>query len=150
VIVILKPDTPKDSPEVQQVLDIAARYEGVSARLHVVEGATRSLIEIYLIGSTVAVPTEPFEELDCVERVVRVSEKYRIIGRHKGQVEAIGFQYQGLTFDQDSLHVLAGLCAVDTREHVELMFRALNRVGLTTTRMGAFKPRTSPYDFQGL
>jgi 3-deoxy-7-phosphoheptulonate synthase len=150
VIVILKPDTPKDSPEVRQVLDIAARYEGVTSRLHVVEGATRSLIEIYLIGSTVAVPTEPFEELDCVERVVRVSEKYRIIGRHKGQVEAIGFQYQGLTFDQESLHVLPGLCAVDTREHVELMFRALKGVGITTTRMGAYKPRTSPYDFQGL
>ncbi|MEW6267965.1 MAG: 3-deoxy-7-phosphoheptulonate synthase [Thermodesulfobacteriota bacterium] len=150
MIVILKPDTPKDSPEVRQVLDIASRFDGVSARLHVVEGATRSLIEIYLIGSTVAVPTEPFEELDCVERVVRVSEKYRIIGRHKGQVEAVGFQYQGLTFDQDGLHVLAGLCAVDTREHVEMMFRALARAGLTTTRMGAYKPRTSPYDFQGL
>ena len=150
MIVILKPDTPRDSEGVRQVLDIAARYEGVSARLHVVEGATRALIEIYLIGSTVTVPTEPFEELDCVERVVRVSEKYRIIGRHKGQVEAVGFQYQGLTFDQDTLHVLPGLCAVDTPEHAEKMFAALAEVGVTTTRMGAYKPRTSPYDFQGL
>lgn len=89
VIVILKPDTPKDSAGVRQVLDIAARYEGVSARLHVIEGATRSLIEVYLIGSTVTVPTEPFEELDCVERVVRVSEKYRIIGRHKGDRKSV-------------------------------------------------------------
>lgn len=150
MIVILKPDTPKDSPELRQVLDIAGRFEGVSARLHVIEGATRSLIEVYLIGSTVAVPTEPFEELDCVERVVRVSEKYRVIGRHKGQVEARGFEYQGLTFDQESLHVLPGLCAVDTREHAESMFAALKDVGITTTRMGAYKPRTSPYDFQGL
>jgi 3-deoxy-7-phosphoheptulonate synthase len=150
VIVILKPDTPRDSEGVRQVLDIAARFEGVSARLHVVEGATRSLIEIYLIGPTVTVPTEPFEELDVVERVVRVSEKYRIIGRHKGQVEAVGFQYQGLTFDQDTLHVLPGLCAVDTPEHAERMFAALAKVGVTTTRMGAYKPRTSPYDFQGL
>jgi 3-deoxy-7-phosphoheptulonate synthase len=150
VIVILKPDTPKDSAGVRQVLDIAARYEGVNARLHVVEGATRSLIEIYLIGSTITVPTEPFEELDCVERVVRVSEKYRIIGRHKGQVEAVGFQYQGLTFDQDTLHVLPGLCAVDTPEHAGRMFAALAEHGITTTRMGAYKPRTSPYDFQGL
>ena len=119
-------------------------------RLHVVEGATRSLIEVYLIGSTVTVPTEPFEELDCVERVVRVSEKYRIIGRHKGQVDAVGFQYQGLTFDQDTLHVLPGLCAVDTPQHAEQMFAALQKAGITTTRMGAYKPRTSPYDFQGL
>ena len=150
MIVILKPDTPKDSEGVRQVLAIAGRYEGVSSRLHVVEGATRSLIEVYLIGSTVTVPTEPFEELDCVERVVRVSEKYRIIGRHKGQVDAVGFQYQGLTFDQDTLHVLPGLCAVDTPQHAEQMFAALQKAGITTTRMGAYKPRTSPYDFQGL
>jgi 3-deoxy-7-phosphoheptulonate synthase len=150
VIVILKPDTPKDSPEVQQLLDIAARYEGVSAKLHVVEGATRSLIEVYLIGSTVAVPLEPFAQLDCVERVVRVSEKYRIIGRHMGQVDSVGFQYQGLPFDQQTLHVVPGLCAVDTREHSELMFRALKQAGIATARMGAYKPRTSPYDFQGL
>jgi 3-deoxy-7-phosphoheptulonate synthase len=45
--------------------------------------------------------------------------------------------------------VFAGLCAVDTREHVELMMQALQRAGLKTTRMGAYKPRTSPYDFQG-
>ena len=60
MIVILKPDTPKDSEGVRQVLAIAGRYEGVSSRLHVVEGATRSLFEVYLIGSTVTVPTEPF------------------------------------------------------------------------------------------
>ncbi len=127
MIVILKPDTPKDSEGVRRVLEIAGRYEGVSSRLHIVEGATRSLIEVYLIGSTVTVPTEPFEELECVERVVRVSEKYRIIGRHKGQVDAVGFQYQGLTFDQDTLHVLPGLCAVDTPQHAEQMFAALQK-----------------------
>ncbi len=150
MIVILKPDIPKDAPEVQQVLDLASRYEGVTAKLHVVEGATRSLIEIYLIGSTVTVPVEPFAALDYVERVVRVSEKYRLIGRHKGQLEAVGFQYQGLTFDQDSLHVVPGLCAVDTRDHVAQVFRALSQHGIQTARMGAYKPRTSPYDFQGL
>ncbi len=150
MIVILEPDTPRDSPAVQAVIDLAARFPGVGSQVHEVLGATRSLIEIYLIGSTTQVPVEPFQELDAVERVVRVSEKYRLIGRHKGQVEAVGFQYQGLTFDQDTLHVVPGLCAVDTRQHVEAMLRALQRVGITTTRMGAYKPRTSPYDFQGL
>jgi 3-deoxy-7-phosphoheptulonate synthase len=150
VIVILKPDVRKDSPEVRHLIEVATRFPGVSAQVHEVAGATRSLIEVYLIGSTTSVPTEPFEELEVVERVVRVAEKYRVIGRHKGQVEGVGFQYQGLTFDQHSLHVAAGLCAVDTRANVEAMFRALKEVGITTTRMGAYKPRTSPYDFQGL
>jgi 3-deoxy-7-phosphoheptulonate synthase len=150
VILILKPDVRRDSPEIQRVLEVAARYPGIEARVHVIEGATRSLIEIYLIGATTTVPTEPFEEIEAVERVVRVSEKYRIIGRHRGQVEAEGFQYQGVTFDQESLHVLPGLCAVDTPNHVERMFQALKGAGITTSRMGAYKPRTSPYDFQGL
>jgi 3-deoxy-7-phosphoheptulonate synthase len=150
VIIILKSDVDRESPDIQQVLDLAGRYPGVSSRVHVVEGSSRSLTEIYLIGSTAEVPIEPFQELDSVERVVRVSEKYRIIGRHKGQIESEGFTYQGVTFDQHTLQLLPGLCAVDTPEHVDQMFAALAEVGITTSRMGAYKPRTSPYDFQGL
>ena len=45
--------------------------------------------------------------------------------------------------------MFAGLCAVDSRENVEIMFRALRDAGIHTTRAGAYKPRTSPYDFQG-
>ncbi|MFM7735079.1 MAG: 3-deoxy-7-phosphoheptulonate synthase [Alphaproteobacteria bacterium] len=150
MIVILKPDTPRDSRAVKSVTDRAASFPGVTASVHEVAGSTRSLIEIYLIGSTSTIPTTVFEEIDGVERVVRISEKYRMLGRHQGQVEAMGFEYQGVVFDQDSLHVLPGLCAVDTPEHAEAMFRALRAAGITTTRMGAYKPRTSPYDFQGL
>ena len=150
MIVILKSETPPESPAVQKVLDVAATFEGVRAQKHLVEGASRSLIEIYLIGATGPVPTEAFENLDCVESVVRVSEKYRILGRHKGQVESVGFSYQGLKFDQNSLHILPGLCAVDSRESVASMFAALQQAGVETSRMGAYKPRTSPYDFQGL
>ena len=150
MIIILKSDVDRESPDIQQVLDLAGRYPGVSSRVHVVEGSSRSLTEIYLIGSTAEVPTEPFQELDSVERAVRVSEKYRIIGRHKGQIESEGFTYQGVTFDQHTLQLLPGLCAVDTPEHVDQMFAALAEVGITTSRMGAYKPRTSPYDFQGL
>jgi 3-deoxy-7-phosphoheptulonate synthase len=48
------------------------------------------------------------------------------------------------------VHIFAGLCAVDTRESVERTMAALRDAGIVTTRMGAYKPRTSPYDFQGL
>jgi 3-deoxy-7-phosphoheptulonate synthase len=80
---------------------------------------------------------------------VRVSEEYRVLGRHGGDQRPSHFDYQGLRFGQDTLHVFAGLCAVDTREHVELMMRALRDNGQVCTRMGAYKPRTSPYSFQG-
>lgn len=54
-----------------------------------------------------------------------------------------------ITFDQTSLHVFAGLCAVDTPEHVELMIKALKENGQVCTRAGAYRPRTNPYSFQG-
>lgn len=150
VIIILRPDVDPNGPEIKQVLRQAEQYPGVEARVHEVRGETRSLVEVYLIGRTASVPKEVFEEMPGVERVVRVSQKYRIIGRHEGQVDAVGFTYNGVPFDQGTCHVFAGLCAVDTKEHVEKMMQACQRAGLVTTRMGAYKPRTSPYDFQGL
>ena len=149
MVIVLKADVRSESPEVQQIVALAATFPGVTTRVHVVQGATRSLTEIYLLGPTHAVPTAPFEEFEAVEKVVRITEKYRAIGRHGGQLEALGFEYNGVTFSQETLHVFPGLCAVDNRESVEATFRALAAHGIVTTRAGAYKPRTSPYDFQG-
>lgn len=59
------------------------------------------------------------------------------------------FTYQEQLFSQDSFAIFAGLCAVDTRASVEKTMRCLASLGLTCTRMGAYKPRTTPYEFQG-
>ena len=75
--------------------------------------------------------------------------EFRILGRRDGNDESIRFTYRGVEFHQDCFHVVAGLNAVDTRENVEQTFRALASAGQVTTRMGAYKPRTSPYSFQG-
>lgn len=149
MIIICKPEAGEGSPEVEQILRAVSSYAGVSARVHAERGQTRSVVEIHLIGNTAGIATEPFEDLPGVQQVVRVSDRYRLIGRHKGKLESFGFEYNGVRFDQDGLHVFAGLCAVDSREHTEIMMRALGECGLATTRMGAYKPRTSPYDFQG-
>jgi len=77
------------------------------------------------------------------------ADEFRILGRHKGSEESIRFTYRGVVFDQDSFHVVAGLNAVDTREYVEQTFKALQSLGQVCARMGAYKPRTSPYSFQG-
>lgn len=149
MIIVMKADIDPDAPEVREVVKLAERYPEVRAEVRKIQGATRVLTEVYLLGPTTSVPVEPFEEMEAVEKVIRIREKYRAIGRHEGQAEVVGFEYNGVRFTQDTFHVFAGLCAVDTRENVELMFRALRDVGLTTTRAGAYKPRTSPYDFQG-
>jgi 3-deoxy-7-phosphoheptulonate synthase len=149
VIVLFDSEIGPESAEVKRVVDHAHTFPGVQAKVHAVRGTSRSLVEVYLLGRTDTVPQDAIERLPGVERVVRVSEKYRILGRHRGQLDAPGFTYNGVAFDQDQLHVFAGLCAVDSRESVEAMMRALQENGVTTTRMGAYKPRTSPYEFQG-
>ncbi len=149
MIIILKPDVDPNGPEVQRILETLHYYQGVTTRISGVTGAERKVIEIYVIGDTSRIPDEEIAMLPGVERVVRVSKKYRLIGRHTADQESLGFDYNGLYFDQDSFYIFAGLCAVDTPEHVEMMFAALKEVGITTSRMGAYKPRTNPYSFQG-
>mgnify|MGYP000453626013 FL=1 len=149
MILILTPDAHPDSPEYQQLLAHLANMPGISTRVHTEVGIEQTLTEIYLIGNTMALPLEDMQNLPCVERVVRVSEEYRVLGRHKGDDRPTHFDYNGVRFGQDTLHVFAGLCAVDTPEHVEMMMKALRDHGQVCTRMGAYKPRTSPYAFQG-
>jgi 3-deoxy-7-phosphoheptulonate synthase len=149
MIIVMKADIPPGSPELARVIALAASFPGISTEVHRIEGATRALTEVYLLGATGVVPTAPFEELDGVEKVVRITQRFRAIGRHAAQLESVGFEYQGVKISQDTLHVFAGLCAVDNRENVDRTFAALARHGIVTTRAGAYKPRTSPYDFQG-
>ncbi len=149
MIVIMTPGIGAASAEVEEVKRQARKYEGIETNVHEVVGKIRGVTEIYLIGPTATVPSDDFEALPGVERVIRVSDRYKLIGRHRGQVEAVGFEYRGIAFNHESFHVIPGLCAVDTREHVDLTFAALARHGIRTARMGAYKPRTSPYDFQG-
>jgi 3-deoxy-7-phosphoheptulonate synthase len=149
MIIVMKADLPPESPDLKQVLALAESYPGITTQVHRIQGATRSLTEVYLVGPTGVVPEAPFAEFECVEKVVRITQRFRSIGRHDGGLEAVGFEYNGVHISQDTFHVFPGLCAVDNRENVEKVFALLKRHGIVTTRAGAYKPRTSPYDFQG-
>ena len=149
MILILNPNTRPDSPEYKQLLAHLSNLPGISSRVHTEVGTEQTLTEVYLVGNTKALSVEEISILPCVERVVRVSEEYRVLGRHENDNRPTQFEYNGVRFGQDTLNVFAGLCAVDTLEHVEMMMKALGDHGQVCTRMGAYKPRTSPYSFQG-
>ena len=149
MIVILHPDLDENSDEVKQTLEFLESRSNVQVRKHVVKGKQQKLTELYLIGDTKKLNLENIQSLPAVERVVRISDAYRILGRHKDDKRVSGFDYNGIHFDQDNLNIFAGLCAVDTPEHVEIMMRTLKENGQVCTRMGAYKPRTNPYSFQG-
>jgi len=149
MILVLNPNVEIESNSYQQLMAHLARLPDIQVRVHREVGAEQTLTEVYLIGNTSAIAVDDMRALPAVERVVRVSEEYRVLGRHKDDDRPSHFEYQGLRFGQDTLHVFAGLCAVDTRESVETMLKALEQHGQVCTRMGAYKPRTSPYSFQG-
>ncbi|MBI1733301.1 MAG: 3-deoxy-7-phosphoheptulonate synthase [Gammaproteobacteria bacterium] len=149
MIIILHPDTDKSDAGYRKLMEYLAGIPGITTRTHDVVGAEQTLTEVYLVGRTATLDMAQIQSFEVVERVVRVSREYRILGRHKDDVRPSHFDYNGVRFGQDNLNIFAGLCAVDTRDHVEQMMRALKERGLNCTRMGAYKPRTSPYSFQG-
>lgn len=149
MILILKPDIDEQSHEYKRLENFLEGLEGIESRIHKVRGAQQTITEIYLIGNTSALSLDEMRTLPGVEHVIRVSEEYRVIGRHKDDSRPAEFSYEGLTFSQNNLHIFAGLCAVDSPKSVEKMMEALKEHGQVCTRMGAYKPRTSPYSFQG-
>ncbi|HEX7313098.1 MAG TPA: hypothetical protein VF297_04225 [Pyrinomonadaceae bacterium] len=149
MILILDPKVAAGGEAYNQLMEHLARLPNIELRVHQEQGAEKALTEVYLIGNTAALALEDMRALPGVDHVVRVSEEYRVVGRHKDDERPTFFGYKGVRFGQDTLNVFAGLCAVDTREHVEQMMKALQAHGQVCTRMGAYKPRTSPYSFQG-
>ncbi len=113
MIVILHPNTNEQSAEYIEAMSFLDNLPNISLQHHVVQGAEQKLSEIYLLGDTQKLNAAEIESLDCVDRVIRISEEYRILGRHKDMNRTSGFTYNGVHFSQDNFHVLAGLCAVE-------------------------------------
>jgi len=149
MIIILQPHATPQSVEYRQLMDYLTNRPNIQTRVHQEVGALQTLTEIYLIGDTASLDQAEIEHQPGVERVVRVSEDYRILGCHQDDRRPTGFDYNGVLFSQNTLNVFAGLCAVDIPAHVEQMLKALRDNGQVCTRMGAYKPRTNPYSFQG-
>lgn len=82
------------------------------------------------------------------DSVIKLTNDFKFLGRKSS--ELCGFEYNGVRFSQENLNLFAGLCAVSNRDEVERTMQVLQKNQLSCTRMGAYKPRTSPYSFQGL
>ncbi len=149
MILILKPYIDSETREYKRLESHLKNLQNIEYRVHKVQGAQQTLTEIYLIGSTAALSLDEMRAFQAVDHVVRISEEYKVLGRHKDDHRPSSFTYNGVEFSQDNLNVFAGLCAVDSPESVEKMVKALQENGQVCTRMGAYKPRTSAYSFQG-
>ena len=149
MILVLKPNIDLDSREYQRIEKHLKNYPNIEIQPFRFQGTEKLLTELHLIGNTEALALDEMRSFPGVDQAIRVSEQYRLLGRHKNDSRASHFDYNGVRFGQDTLNIFAGLCAVDSPESVESMMRALKEHGQVCTRMGAYKPRTSPYSFQG-
>jgi len=101
------------------------------------------------VGDTHAVPTEIFDVLDGVDSVVRISQPFKLASRQFHPKNSV-FPLDGFTIGGNDIVVIAGPCSVESRAQMLETAQAVREAGAHALRGGAFKPRTSPYTFQGL
>lgn len=130
--------------EIEAVL---VKLEKTGFQIHLSRGVERTIIGA--IGDKTRLGDLALEAMPGVEKVVPILQPYKLASRtfhEEGTVIRVG----GLEIGGDTIHVMAGPCAVESREQLLTAARMVREAGATILRGGAFKPRTSPYSFQGL
>jgi 3-deoxy-7-phosphoheptulonate synthase len=142
MIVILKPH-----PNQEQLDNLIAWLEGKGITTHFSMGEDHSILG--LVGDTAQLDADLIAALDIVEDVKRVREPYKNANR-KFHPEDTVVQVGNTQIGGGNLTIMAGPCSVESEEQVVAIAKAVKASGATMLRGGAFKPRTSPYSFQGL
>jgi 3-deoxy-7-phosphoheptulonate synthase len=132
----------------EDLATVLARIESLGLRSHVSRGTERTIVGV--IGDERPVEPELFQALPGVERVVRILHPFKLASRDFHPQDRVIELPGGIRIGGGSLRVMAGPCAVESREQLEETAEAVAAQGVTILRGGAFKPRTSPYSFQGL
>ncbi len=142
MIVALKPNV---SPEKQERL--VEWFKEMGLGVHVSTGAYQTVLG--LIGDTTKVDMDLVGSLDIVEKVSRVTETFKCCNR-KFHPDDTVIDVNGVKIGGGNFCIIAGPCSVESEEQIVGIAKAVKEAGAGMLRGGAFKPRTSPYDFQGL
>ena len=142
MIIVLKPRTRQK--EIDHVVNLI-KSKGLDT--HIVEGAEMTIIGC--IGDTTRIDSKLFEVNPFVDKVMHVQEPYKLANRAFHPEESV-VDVSGVRVGGGSLAMIAGPCSVESTEQVLEIALAAKASGANLLRGGAFKPRTSPYSFQGL
>ena len=142
MIIVLKPHTRQK--EIDHVVNLI-KSKGLDT--HIVEGAEMTIIGC--IGDTTRIDSKLFEVNPFVDKVMHVQEPYKLANRAFHPEESV-VDVSGVRVGGGSLAMIAGPCSVESTEQVLEIALAAKASGANLLRGGAFKPRTSPYSFQGL
>jgi 3-deoxy-7-phosphoheptulonate synthase len=143
MIVILKPRTPKE-----QIEEVILEVEKLGYTPHPIYGELQTVVAA--IGDERTHHTlESLNVLPQVERVLRVQKRYKLVSR-ESRAESSIVNVDGIEVGGTKVALMAGPCSVESEEQLIATARAVKANGATILRGGAYKPRTSPYEFQGL
>ncbi|MHC5229365.1 3-deoxy-7-phosphoheptulonate synthase [Enterococcus sp. LJL99] len=142
MIVIMKPEATKD-----QIKSVINRVESEGLEVHLSEGKEQTIIG--LVGDTRKMQDVAFNSYDGVEKAVRISLTYKLTSREFHPENTI-VDVNGVKIGDGSLTTMAGPCSIESLDQIRECARIAKEGGATVLRGGAFKPRTSPYAFQGL
>ncbi|MGN0506856.1 MAG: 3-deoxy-7-phosphoheptulonate synthase [Lachnospiraceae bacterium] len=142
MIVVMKPGAPKSSIE-----EIISKVKATGLDVHLSEGKEVTIIGI--VGDKSRVADINLELVDGVDKIMPVTESYKLSNR-KFHPENSVVRVGNVAIGDKELIVMSGPCAVESEEQVLATARAIKASGAQILRGGAYKPRTSPYSFQGL
>lgn len=137
----------KKNPEEKQLNNLMAWLNSMNISIHPTEGQMHTILG--LVGDTSHVDIDLLRALDIVEDVKRVQEPYKNANRKFHEDDTI-IKVSDTQVGGDVFSVIAGPCSIETEEQICEVAAAVKASGATMLRGGAFKPRTSPYAFQGL
>src|SRR5437868_9382637 len=133
----------------EQIRAVCQKIEVMGYRPHAMPGATRTAIGV--TGNQGEVEQGTLGEMPGVQEVIRVSKPYKLVSRDvKEENTVLRFPGTNATIGGKNLAVIAGPCAIENREQAFAVAERVSRAGAQFFRGGAYKPRTSPYTFQGL
>ena len=143
MIVIIKPHTPSERIE-----EVIAEVEKLGYSAHPIHGALQTIVAA--IGDETTHHTlESLNAMPQVERVMPVQKRYKLVSRESHPASTI-IDVDGVPVGGPHFTMIAGPCSVESEEQLLTTAHAVKAAGATMLRGGAFKPRTSPYEFQGL
>ena len=137
----------KSTARPQEVEQLKKEFEAMGLQIHLSQGANTTLMG--LVGDTTCVDIGKVASMDIVERVQRIQEPYKKANRKFHPQDTV-VDVAGVRIGAGDFTVIAGPCSVETPEQITAVARAVQQSGAVMLRGGAFKPRTSPYAFQGL
>ena len=142
MIIVMSPSATEEN-----LTKVKQKIERAGLSYHLSKGESRTIVGV--IGDKKRIGELEMNSLDGVEKTVHITEKYKLFSREFKPEDTI-IDVRGVSVGGEKLAIMAGPCAVESMEQIQEAAAIVKEAGARFLRGGAFKPRTSPYDFQGL